>query len=274
MMRKTHGLGPPPSLALNLFDEILNLHLVEKLKFSLPVREITASLHFIVGPGDLYPAVCVASWMNLESKFEAGSKARPFILAKDAFGNNISSTTGDISLFLVHATHVNGFILSDALEVITYMGWDQFGYIVVEFLATTAGSSLLHLEGKNQTLNGSPLPFKVSPRPFEITKCSAEWTYGSNALQIFSNMEVFIYKKDRFSNLVDGFYAFDARVVNKATDLSVPLIDLRLKIAGTGVQLLSFSVSEPGEFELTIFDDKQGGGITDMQNDFTSLLLP
>ncbi|KAG9456070.1 hypothetical protein H6P81_000578 [Aristolochia fimbriata] len=242
-------------------------------KFQVTIKDyytgiFDQSLHFIVGPGDLYPAVCVASWMNLESNFEAGSKATAFILAKDAFGNNISSTTGDISLFMVHATHVNGSILSDPLEV-TYMGWDQFGYIAVEFLATAAGSSLLHLEGKNQTLNGSPLPFKVTPGPFEVTNCSAEWNYGSNALQIFSNLEVFIYKKDRFGNLVDGFYAFDARVVNKATNLSVPLTDLRLKVAGPGVQLLSFSVSEPGEFELTIFDDKQGGGITDMQNNFT-----
>ncbi|XP_068649169.1 protein GAMETE EXPRESSED 2 [Aristolochia californica] len=228
------------------------------------------SLHFNVRPGDIYPAVCFASWRNLESEFEAGRKARALVLAKDAFGNNISSTSDDISSFkfmAVYATYVNGSILSE-LQV-TYIGWDEFGYIAVEFLAATAGPFFLHLEGKNQTLNGSPLPFKVTPGPLDITNCSAVWNYGINVLQIFSNLEVFIYQKDRFGNLVDGSYAFDALVTEEATNLSVPLTDLQLEVAGTGVQLLSFSVSEPGEFVLTVFDDKQDGSTTNMRYEYT-----
>ncbi|CAL5377178.1 unnamed protein product [Camellia sinensis] len=36
------------------------------------------------------------------------------------------------------------------------------GYLSFEFTAASAGTLLLHVEDKNQSLNGSPLPFKVN----------------------------------------------------------------------------------------------------------------
>lgn len=80
-----------------------------------------------------------------------------------------------------------------------------------------------------------------------------KWKYGTNSLQIFSKLEMFIYQQDRFGNLVPGSFPFDARVVEKATNLSVPVGDLSFQEVGQGVRLLSFIVSEPGGFVLTIF---------------------
>ena len=43
-------------------------------------------------------------------------------------------------------------------------------------------------------------------------------------------------------------------MVERASNLSVPVGDLRIEVVAEGVQLLSFNVGEPGEFVLTIFD--------------------
>lgn len=113
--------------------------------------------------GKIYPSVCVALWMDYIDEFEAGSRARILILPKDAFGNNITSTSEDPSLnnFTVSAYYANGSIAS--VPNTTYIGWNKFGFIIVEFIVVKAGSQLLNVQGGNQTLNGSPLPFKVNP---------------------------------------------------------------------------------------------------------------
>ncbi|XP_077238223.1 gamete expressed 2 [Tasmannia lanceolata] len=227
------------------------------------------SLHFSVTAGPLYPSVCIASWMNLVNEFVAGTRANVLILPKDAFGNNISSMSEGphSNKFTVSAFYENGSSAS-VLDV-TYMGRNEFGYIGIGFVSATAGSLSLHVEGENKTLNGSPLLFKVKPGPLDITKCLAKWNYETNALQIFSKLELFIYQQDQYGNLVAGLYAFDARVVQKTMNLSIPIADLYFQEMAQGIQLLSFSVYEPGEFMLTIFDDKQNESISHMQYDYT-----
>ncbi|KAF6176767.1 hypothetical protein GIB67_031578 [Kingdonia uniflora] len=228
-----------------------------------------SSLHFQVLPGRLYPSVCVASWRGLVNEFVAGARASILVLPKDAFGNNISSTSEEPSLykFMVSAIQENGSAM-DVLNL-TYTGWTGFGYVGIEFVASTIGNFLLHIEGGNQTLNSSPLPFKVKPGQLDVTKCLGTWSQGTNAFQIFSKLEIFIDQKDRLGNLVPGFYAFDTRVVEKWTNLSIPVANLYFKEVVPGIQLLSFSVLEPGKFVLTIFDMEQNQSISNMPYDYT-----
>lgn len=113
--------------------------------------------------GNMYPSVCVASWKGLKSEFEAGAKATVMILLKDAFGNNISKST-EISYlpdFNLAVLYENGSMAS-AINI-SNMGWNEFDFMVFEFMVTIAGKFSLLVEGGNQTLDGSPLPLKVNP---------------------------------------------------------------------------------------------------------------
>lgn len=96
------------------------------------------------------------------NEFVAGTAVNNLVMPKDAFGNNISWTSERLEShnFTFSTSYENGTIVS--LNV-TYKGWNEFGYIGFEFVAATAGSLSLHVRGENQTLNGSPLPFKVKP---------------------------------------------------------------------------------------------------------------
>lgn len=113
--------------------------------------------------GQIYPSSCVASWMGFNNEFEAGTKARVMILPKDAFGNNVSKNNEDPRLhnFTVSAVYANGSIAN--MPDITHLGWNDFGYIILEFIVVKAGDLLLYVGDGNQTLNGSPLPLKVNP---------------------------------------------------------------------------------------------------------------
>lgn len=230
---------------------------------------LDSSLHFEVLAGHIYPSVCVASWMSSINEFVAGTRVTVLILPRDAFGNNISSSSDDpkSSNFIVSAFNATGSVAN--LLNITNMGWNKFGYISIELNVATAGSLLLHVEGENQTLNGSPLPFKVNPGPLDVANCVATWNFGTNVLQIFSKVEIFIHQQDQYGNLVSGLYAFDAQVVEKETNLSIPVADLHFEEVSPGIQLFSFSVLEPGNFILTIFDTKQNKSISNMPYDYT-----
>ncbi|KAK9288766.1 hypothetical protein L1049_017230 [Liquidambar formosana] len=230
---------------------------------------LDSSLHFQVIPGRVYPSACVASWMGIVNEFVAGTKATVVIHPKDAFGNNISSTSKEenLHIFTVSAFFANGSMAS--LLNVTYMGWNKLGYVSFEFIAATSGSLLLHIGGGNQTLNGSPLPFKVTPGQLDVSKCEAEWNFGTNSLQLFSKMELFIHQKDQYGNLVPGMYAFDAQVVEKGTNLSIPVADLHFEEVVPGLQLLTSSEMEPGNFKLMVYDMKQNKSISKMPYDFT-----
>lgn len=166
-----------------------------------------SSLHFHVFPGPLFPSVSVASWMGLAHEFVAGAKATLLILPKDAFGNNVSSTSRepDYHNFTVFASYLNSSIAS--VPNITYMGWNEFGYVSIEFIVRKSGSLLLNVAGGNKTLNGSPLTFNVN----------SDFQYD----------EVF-----------------------------------------PGIQMLSYTVYESGNFKLTIFDVKQKKSISNMPYDY------
>ncbi|XP_004298140.1 PREDICTED: protein GAMETE EXPRESSED 2-like [Fragaria vesca subsp. vesca] len=228
-----------------------------------------SSLHFQVHPGNIYPSVCVASWLGFVHEFEAGGQARVQILPKDAFGNKINETTEDLRVhnFTVSVFHANDSIAS--VPNISHFGWNQFGYIIMKFTVVEAGDLLLHVEGGNQSLNGSPLPFKVNPGPLEVSNCVVKWDFEPNAWQLYSKMEIFIHQQDQYSNLVPGLYEFDAEVVETETNLSIPVPDLHFEEVAAGIQLFSFTNLEPGNFLLTISDMKHDKSISNMPYAYT-----
>ena len=82
-------------------------------------------------------------------------------------------------------------------------------------------------------------------------------------------MEIFIHQLDLYGNLVPDLYPFDADIVEKSTKLSIPVPDLYFIMDSLGVQLLSFSAVEPGNFLLTIYDEKHNKSISNMPYEFS-----
>ncbi|KAL1181593.1 hypothetical protein V6Z11_A02G060200, partial [Gossypium hirsutum] len=234
-----------------------------------PFKVMDSSLHFTVESGPIYPSASVASWLGFLNEFEAGSKAPVLILPKDAFGNNVTSIDEELSSYNISVTalHENGSIA--CLLNITSTAWNEFGYIIVEFIAVKAGKFLLNIQGANQTLNGSPLPFKVNPGPLDVSNCIAKWKFEINAWKIFSKMEILIYQQDQYGNLVPGLSEFDADVIESDTNLSLPVTDLQFEEVEPGVQLFSFSMSKAGNFLLTISDMKHNKSISYMPYAYT-----
>ncbi|MQM01072.1 hypothetical protein Taro_033821, partial [Colocasia esculenta] len=228
-----------------------------------------SSLHFRVAPGKLYPSACMVSWMSPTTEFIAGTKANILILPKDAFGNNISSTTVEVdpSMFMLTASYEDGSVAN--LLNSTYMGWNELGYLEIEFVPITSGSLLLHLTSGNQTLNGSPLSFTVQPGVLDIKMCPGKWKHETNLIQIFSRLEFFVYQRDQFGNPVPGFDQFDAGVAQKETNMSIPVGDLFFQEVGEGIQLLSFIVTEAGNFTLRVFDAEQNWSISNTSYDYS-----
>lgn len=113
--------------------------------------------------GHIYPSACSVSWKGLMNEFEAGTRAALQILPKDAFGNNVSSTTEPLESynFTVSALLENG---SAAFSPnVTYMGLNEFGFIIIEFMASAARKFCLQVLGRGANLDGSPLQFQVNP---------------------------------------------------------------------------------------------------------------
>ncbi|XP_023641217.1 protein GAMETE EXPRESSED 2 isoform X2 [Capsella rubella] len=232
-------------------------------------KVLDSSLHYEVETGLMYPSVCVVSWMGLTNKFEAGTNASVLILPKDAFGNNISYSGKEIEFqgFLLSLLYENGSFASD-LDI-THIRWVESGYISIEFVLVTSGRFLLLVEKESQTLNGSPLPLMVNSGPLDVSNCVSIWKSELNTWQVFSKMEMFLHQKDRFGNLVSGFYEFDADVVEKETGLSIPVADFEFEYVEPGIQLMSFSLSEPGNFLLTLSDMKHNKSISGMPYAYT-----
>ncbi|KAL3812927.1 hypothetical protein ACJIZ3_014195 [Penstemon smallii] len=157
-------------------------------------RVLDSSLQFRVNPGRMYPAAAVLSWNNGPDEFMAGTKAEVLILLKDAFGNNISSAIEEpkVHNFTLFASTSDNNFPADVLNI-TEKGLNQKGYLSIEFFAATAGSLLLHY------------------------------------FQLFSILEASIHQNDRYGNLVSGLFAFDIEVIEKGTNLSMPVSDLSFK---------------------------------------------
>lgn len=126
--------------------------------------------------GRMYPAAGILSWIDGINEFIAGTRAEVLILPKDAFGNNVSSASEGSKLynFTLFASTSNGSPAS--VLNITQKGWNQKGYISIEFIAATAGSLLLHVEIENQTLHGSSLPFLVNPGDPQAHNSSSQFS--------------------------------------------------------------------------------------------------
>lgn len=105
--------------------------------------------------------------------------------------------------------------------------------------------------------------------PVDVSNCVAKWKYEVAAWQIFSKMEIFIHQLDQYGNLVPGFYAFDADVVEKETNLSIPVADLQFEEVASGVQLFSYTIEESGNFLLTISDEKHNKSVSNMPYTYT-----
>lgn len=82
-------------------------------------------------------------------------------------------------------------------------------------------------------------------------------------------METHIHQLDKYGNLVSGLYSFDIEVIEKGTNLSMPVADLRFSEVVPGIQLCSFSLAEPGNFTLLITDREQINLISQVPYDFT-----
>ncbi|GMH08294.1 hypothetical protein Nepgr_010134 [Nepenthes gracilis] len=258
--------GDPSSWTISftpILDGVFNI-LITDAYFGV----LDSSLHFYANPGPMHPAVSIASWMDSVNNFVAGTRGVVLILPKDAFGNNVPSTKAELNsyVFNISAFYTDGSPAS--VLSVTSLGWNTYGYLRIEFIAATAGNLLLHIERENQTLRGSPLPFKVIPGPLDISKCVANWNFETNTLQLFSKAEIFIHQLDQFGNLVPGLYTFDAEVVEKGTNLSIPVGDLLFSEMSPGIQLLSFTALETGNFLLMIYDVKHNQSISNMPYDF------
>ncbi|KAF2300174.1 hypothetical protein GH714_010367 [Hevea brasiliensis] len=177
--------------------------------------------------------------MGFLNEFEAGERATVFIAPRDAFGNNVSSTREELHPynFTLCALYANGS-LANVLNI-THIGWNELGFINIEFIVAKAGNLLLHVKGGNQTLNGCPLPLKVNPGPLDVSNCLPKWKFETNAWQIFSKMEIFIHQQDQYGNLVSGLYEFDADIIEKDTNLSIPVADLYFEDMVPGIQSIS-----------------------------------
>lgn len=141
---------------------ILELSLEDRYEVLLSINASNMISYYTI-VGNMYPSACVASWKGLKNEFEAGGKATIMILLKDAFGNKISKSTEVSYLpdFNLSVLYENGSIAS-ALNI-SNMGWNEFDYMIFEFIVTKAGNFSLCVEGGNQTMNGSPLSLKVNP---------------------------------------------------------------------------------------------------------------
>ncbi|KAH6831907.1 hypothetical protein C2S53_012782 [Perilla frutescens var. hirtella] len=232
-------------------------------------RVFDSTLHFQVKPGQMYPAAGILSWRDGVDEFIAGTSAGVLILAKDAFGNNVSSISEGsrhykFSLFALTSNGIPASLLN-----VTFKGWNQQGYLYIEFVAATAGSLLLHVELENQTLHDSPLPFVVNPGNLDAYCCVARMKVETKYFQLFSMMEGLIYQHDQYGNLVSGSYEFDLEVIEKGTNLSMPLADLLFKDIEHGIQMFSFILHEPGNFTLVISENGKNTLISNTPYDFT-----
>ncbi|KAJ0232276.1 Protein GAMETE EXPRESSED 2 [Hirschfeldia incana] len=232
-------------------------------------KVLDSSLHFEVEPGSMHPSVCVVSWMGLNNVFEAGMNASILILPMDAFGNNLSFSGKETELqgFSLSLLDENGSFAT--IFNTTHIRWMESGYISIEFVLVTAGKFSLLVEKESQTLNGVPLPLEVNSGPLDVSNCVSIWKSELNTWQIFSKMEILLHQRDRFGNLVSGFYEFDADVVGKETGLSIPVADFQFKYVEPGIQLMSFTLSEQGNFLLTLSDMEHNKTISNMPYEYT-----
>ncbi|CAN6204506.1 unnamed protein product [Urochloa humidicola] len=215
-----------------------------------------SSLYFTVAAAAVHPSASRAAWASDGERggdVAAGSRALVHVFPRDAFGNGVARGGDMPEYFRVSGSYYAGNGSAVELLDFHYNGWVMDGRIGLEFVPTVAGDFLVHVYGDNRELRDSPLMMTVKPGLLNIEKSTCRWKHGTNTLQIFSKLELFIYQKDSFGNIVPGVHPFDAQVVDTASKLSIP-VKLMMEAVADGVQLLSFDVVQAGQFELTVFD--------------------
>lgn len=96
-----------------------------------------------------------------------------------------------------------------------------------------------------------------------------QWEVETKYFQIFSLVEGFIHQHDQYGNLVPGLYEFDVEVIENGTNLIIPVTDIQFRQVGLGIQLFSFTLTEPGDFKLMIYHKEQNNSISTMPFHFT-----
>ncbi|CAN6182351.1 unnamed protein product [Urochloa humidicola] len=227
-----------------------------------------SSLYFTVAAAAaVHPSASRAAWtFDGGDRVVAGSRALVSVFPRDAFGNGIARGGDMPDYFRVSGSYAASGAAVELLDF-HYNGWVMDGRIGLEFVPTVAGDLLVHVYGDNRELRDSPLMLTVKPGLLNIEKSTCSWKHGINTLQIFSKLELFIYQKDSFGNIVPGIHAFDAQVVDAASKLSIP-VKLMMEVVADGVQLLSFNVVQAGEFVLTVFDPQMKRTVSNMEYKF------
>ncbi|EPS57905.1 hypothetical protein M569_16912, partial [Genlisea aurea] len=104
----------------------------------------------------------------------------------------------------------------------------------------------------------------------DIQRCVAEWNVETKYFQLSSLMEGFINQHDLYLNRVPGFYDFDVQVVERGSNLSLPVSDLVLgEVSATGILSFSLTLYEPGNFTLLISDREKRNLVSGTPFDFT-----
>ncbi|KAL4565769.1 hypothetical protein LXL04_029874 [Taraxacum kok-saghyz] len=259
-----------PIMAGHFFMWIHQEHLMAGSLLQYDTTPVYSNYFIIVyclHEAEIYVPGGIVSWMGDDANFVAGSKAAIKIIPKDSFCNDVTLSEGQrIENIVVFATHEHG---SDARVLdVNNIGWNRNGYLTFEFTVITSGSLLLHVKYENSHLIRSPLPFTVDPGPLDVGNCVPKWETVTNNFQLFSTMETFITQRDRFGNLVPGFYDFEFEVIEAHSRLALPIGDLKYEEVVPGIQSFSFKLLAPGEF-LLIITDKDKKGILNIPYQFT-----
>ncbi|KAM0880709.1 hypothetical protein ACQ4PT_033403 [Festuca glaucescens] len=249
------NVGEPGEFVLTILD----LQLKQKLSsiayvYNVFVGYSDGSNSFANGPGIAQSVVgSVSSFMVfLEDQYRDPSPVETAMLQVQILSKNGTSV-------------VNPIIspVREPNETISMDGPNSSDYGPAEHQKMVAGNSTLQTPGMLDLLvmchaSASLLvPCDgelLDTGPIDIAKSTADWKHGTNVLQIFSKLEIFINQKDLYGNLVPEIHPFDAAVLEKASNLSVLVGDLQIEAVAEGIQQLSFNVGEPGEFVLTILD--------------------
>ena len=107
---------------------------------------------------------CLAEWENSFNISIAGNMLALRILQMDAFGNNISHSTGVFDQTANYITKVIDALRSEEIRVKTTQEENlAAGYHYIKLVPETTGQYLLFVGDGKRTLRSSPFPFTVIP---------------------------------------------------------------------------------------------------------------
>ncbi|KAI5068455.1 hypothetical protein GOP47_0016800 [Adiantum capillus-veneris] len=206
--------------------------------------------------GAVSVSVSTADWMSLNNTFQVGDKAMLRVTQRDSYSNPVSSST----VLKVDCFQFTGFVASDARakvavasEVVKYecdKSGDGTGYIY--WYPSKIGKFWLQVGNGGTNIRGSPFPFEVNAGPISIKSCTAFWPNLANTFIAGNTSTLRVLQKDIRGNAYTSKpYSFITRASTRASGIYVPLI-FDVKLAAFGVQLISFTPTQAGEFNLYV----------------------